>query len=184
MALGNGAALVLTSQDTLASGPDLLRLLQEQRVTTVTLPPSLLSVLTPSTTGADSLPALETVIAAGERCANEIVRQWTRSPERSERPQSGQSGVEGRRFFNAYGPTETTVCAAMHRCDPGAEWPFGGPPIGKPLPTSSFTSSTKTCSRSPSAFPASCSAGGRPSRGYLNRPELTAERFVRQRNSD
>ena len=48
MALGNGAALVLTRQDILASGPELLRLLREQRITTVTLPPSLLAVLAPA----------------------------------------------------------------------------------------------------------------------------------------
>jgi amino acid adenylation domain-containing protein len=101
MALRSGATLVLAPQETLASGPDLLKLLQAERITTVTLPPSLLSVLSPS-----ELPELETVIAAGERCTNEIVRQW----------------APGRRFFNAYGPTETTVCATMRRCEAGEDW--------------------------------------------------------------
>ena len=112
MALRSGATLVLAPQETLSSGPDLLKLLRSASITTVTLPPSLLSLLSPS-----ALPDLETVIAAGERCANEIVRQW----------------APGRRFFNAYGPTETTVCATMRRCDAEEEWPFGGPPIGRPI---------------------------------------------------
>ncbi|MCS6844354.1 MAG: condensation domain-containing protein, partial [Caldilineales bacterium] len=112
MALRNGANLVLTRQEVLASGPALMRLLREQRITTVTLPPSLLAVLQP-----EELPDLETVIAAGERCTDEIVAKW----------------APGRRFFNAYGPTETTVCASMFRCDPAVRWPFGGPPIGGPI---------------------------------------------------
>jgi amino acid adenylation domain-containing protein len=158
MALGNGATLVLTQQEALASGPALLRLLQEQRVTTVTLPPSLLTVLTP-----EALPELETVIAAGERCANEIVQAW----------------APGRNFFNAYGPTETTVCASMHRCDPAANWPFGGPPIGKALANFQLYVADENLQTQPIGVPGELLVGG-PSlaQGYLNRPELTAERFI------
>ncbi len=171
MALRNGATLVLTRQDTLASGPDLLRLLREQRVTTVTLPPSLLSVLSPAAVGTDALPDLDTVIAAGERCTNEIVRAW----------------APGRAFFNAYGPTETTVCASMYRCDPAAAsfgaWPFGGPPIGKPI--SNFElyvvdpAAGVGLQPQPIGVPGELVIGGVGlAQGYMNRPELTAERFV------
>jgi amino acid adenylation domain-containing protein len=159
MALGNGAALVLTPQEALASGPELLRVLQEQRVAAVTLPPSLLTVLTPS-----ELPDLETVIAAGERCVNEIVRAW----------------APGRRFFNAYGPTETTVCASMHRCDPEVDWPFGGPPIGKPLANFQLYVADENGQPQPIGVPGELLVGGPAlAQGYLNRPELNAERFIR-----
>ena len=75
----------------------------------MTLPPSLLAVLPPA-----DLPALETVIAAGEACPAELVARW----------------ASGRRFVNAYGPTETTVCSAAYRCDPQDA---AAPPIGRPL---------------------------------------------------
>jgi acyl carrier protein len=138
-------------------------------VTTVTLPPSLLAVLTPS-----ALPDLETVIAAGERCTNEIVQAWARAQR------SGSEG-EGRRFFNAYGPTETTVCASMRRCEAGEEWPFGGPPIGKPLANFQLYVVDEHLQPQPVGVPGELLVGG-PSlaQGYLNRPELTAERFVQK----
>jgi amino acid adenylation domain-containing protein len=157
MALRNGAALVLAPQETLASGPDLLRLMKEQRITTVTLPPSLLAVLEP-----DDLPDLHTVIAAGEACTNEIVRKW----------------APGRNFFNAYGPTETTVCASMHRVDPEARYEVG-PPIGKPISNFQLYVVDKYLNPQPVGVPGELLIGGVGlARGYLNRPDLTAEKFI------
>ncbi len=157
MALRNGAALVLAPQETLASGPDLLRLLKEQRITTVTLPPSLLAVLEP-----DDLPDLHTVIAAGEACTNEIVRKW----------------APGRNFWNAYGPTETTVCASMHRVDPEARYEVG-PPIGKPISNFQLYVVDKYLNPQPVGVPGELLIGGVGlARGYHNRPDLTAEKFI------
>jgi acyl-coenzyme A synthetase/AMP-(fatty) acid ligase/acyl carrier protein len=159
MALRNGAALVLTRQEVLASGPDFLKLMQEQRITTVTLPPSLLSVLSPG-----ELPDLTTVIAAGERCTNEIVQAW----------------APGRSFFDAYGPTETTVCASLYRCNPAISWPFGGPPIGKPISNFQLYVVDENLQPQPAGVPGELLIGGVGlAAGYLNRPELTAERFIR-----
>jgi surfactin family lipopeptide synthetase A len=73
MALRNGAALVLADQETLASGDALVALLREQRVTTVTLPPSMLAVMPDA-----DLPDLETIVAAGEACPAELVQRWGR----------------------------------------------------------------------------------------------------------
>ncbi len=154
-------------------GPALLKLLQETYITTVTLPPSLLGVLEPS-----ALPGLETVIAAGERCTNEIVKQWA-SPHR--------------RFFNAYGPTETTVCATMQLCEVPPEsapspsafeaWPFGGPPIGRPI--ANFQCyvvdpfAGPGLQLQPIGVPGELLVGGVGlAKGYLDRPELTSERFI------
>ncbi len=155
MALGNGAALVLAPQARLVGGAELLNLLREAGVTTVTLPPSVLSVLDP-----DALPALQTVIAAGEACSHALVERW---------------GV-GRRFVNAYGPTETTVCASLIICDPLDP---RAPSIGRPLPNVQLYVLDRHLQPLPIGVPGELYIGGLSlARGYLHRPELTAERFV------
>src|SRR5205085_46551 len=77
------------------SGELLVEALSELGITTVTLPPAVLAVTTPG-----YLPALRTVVSAGESCSPETVARWGRHC----------------RVINAYGPTENTVCATMHEC--------------------------------------------------------------------
>ncbi|MFZ5917841.1 MAG: amino acid adenylation domain-containing protein, partial [Chloroflexota bacterium] len=156
MALRNGAALVLAPQEILVSGPELVRLLSEQAVTNVTLPPSVLAVLPQQ-----ELPHLETVIAAGEACTVELVRRW----------------APGRDFFNAYGPTETTVCASAYRCDEHEPY---NPPIGRPIANTRLYVLDANQQLAPIGVPGElCVAGVSLARGYRNRPDLTAEKFVR-----
>jgi amino acid adenylation domain-containing protein len=161
MALANGGALCLGRQETLASGPDLLQLMRERGVTNVTLPPSVLSVLEPK-----DLPELETVVSAGEACTAELVAEW----------------APGRDFFNAYGPTETTVCASMYLCD---EDEPGSPSIGRPISNTKLYVLDDNMQPLPIGVPGELHVGGVSlAEGYLNRPELTAERFVRDPFSD
>ncbi|MDY7076527.1 MAG: amino acid adenylation domain-containing protein, partial [Chloroflexota bacterium] len=155
MALRNGATLCLSPQETLASGPGLARLMREEKVTNVTLPPSVLAVLPEG-----GLPDLETVISAGEACTPELVARW--SP--------------GRDFFNAYGPTETTVCASMYLCD---ENDPHSPPIGRPIDNTRLYILDQNLQPVPVGVPGELLVGGVSlARGYLNRPELTKEKFI------
>jgi non-ribosomal peptide synthetase component F len=107
-ALCTGGILCLAPQQTLRWGPELLHLLREQAITTVTLPPSLLAVLEPI-----ALPGLQNLIAGGEACTSAIVAQW----------------APGRRFYNAYGPTEASVCTTIAACSPSDATPSIGRPI-------------------------------------------------------
>ena len=155
MALLNGGTLCLTSRDTIANIPDLLRLMKSQRITTVTLPPSVLAVFPE-----EHLPDLQTLITAGEKCPGELVDRWS----------------SGREFFNAYGPTETTVCASMHKC--AGVYPQG-PPIGRPIANVELYILDAHMQPVPIGVPGELHIGGvGVGRGYLGRPEITAERFV------
>ena len=155
MALGNGATLWLARQETLADGEALQRLLREREIDVVTLPPSVLTVLSP-----EELPGLGTVISAGEACTRDLVARW----------------APGRRFVNAYGPTETTVCASWTVCRADDPRP---PSIGRPLPNTRAYVLDAKLRPVPVGVPGELCVGGvNVARGYLDRPELTAERFV------
>ncbi|HEX7446278.1 MAG TPA: non-ribosomal peptide synthase/polyketide synthase [Pirellulales bacterium] len=159
LALASGAALVLSSPEALLPGEPLVQLLRDRRVTIATLPPSILAALPPA-----ELPDLRLIISAGEACRAELVRQW------------GQ----GRRFVNAYGPTETTVCATAADC-PANE---PRPPIGRPLPNVRVDVLDARGRPVPIGVPGELYVGGAGvARGYLNQPELTAERFIDHRLS-
>ncbi|MFY0566439.1 amino acid adenylation domain-containing protein [Archangium lansingense] len=151
----SGATLCLARRDTLLPGPALQALLREQSINVVTFPPSLLAVLPP-----DGLDELHTVVSAGEACSPELVARWA-SPQR--------------RFLNGYGPTETTVCATLATCEPDGQ----RPPIGRPLPNFQLYVLDERLQPVPTGVPGELYIGGvGVSRGYLHRPELTAEKFL------
>jgi amino acid adenylation domain-containing protein len=155
MALTTGAALCLGSRNDLFYGSALAALLLEQAITTVTLPPAVLSTLPD-----DEISGLETIIVAGESCPPEIASRWS----------------AGRSFFNAYGPTEITVCASLIKCT--TEYP-DGPPIGYPLANTQIYLLDSDLQSVPFGVPGELYVGGIGlGRGYLNRPELTAEKFI------
>jgi surfactin family lipopeptide synthetase C len=155
MALLSGAALCLAPEPLLHSAPDLLRLLREQSITTVTLPPSLLAVLP-----VEELPALSTLVVAGEACQPEWLARWA---------------AEGRHLRNAYGPTEVTVCATI------MPWDGSSPnlSIGRPIANTAVYLLDQRMQPVPIGVPGELYIGGIGlARGYLGRPDLTAERFV------
>jgi amino acid adenylation domain-containing protein len=156
MALTRGATLYLVPRDMRSSGPDLVRFLREQHITTATLPPSLLATLPNET-----LPELATLCSAGETCSWEIARRW----------------APGRRFLNGYGPTEATVGACYHHVEQ-LDGPTGSVPIGRPIPGVRVQVLDDALRPVPTGEVGElCIAGVGVARGYLNRPELTSDRF-------
>jgi amino acid adenylation domain-containing protein len=154
-ALTSGAALHLPPPGELLAGEALHRVLREQRITGVTLPPSV-STLLPEA----PLPDLTMLMSAGEACPKDLVARF----------------AAGRALLNAYGPTEVTVCATWERCSPGEEGP---PPIGRPLPHTDVYVLDEALRPVPMGVAGELYVGGPAvARGYLGRPDLTAERFV------
>ncbi len=83
-------------------------------------------------------------------------------------------------IYNHYGPTETTVGVLTYRVVaslPGT--PSGTLPLGRPLPNSRVYILDEQQQPVPAGVPGELCIGGRGvARGYLNCPELTAEKFM------
>ncbi|AKU93613.1 Peptide synthetase [Labilithrix luteola] len=147
-----GATLCLLPPGRAPLGPDLGRLIQSQLISFITLIPSILPDIP-----LDLLSSVDTLIVAGEACSAELVERFGK----------------GRRFVNAYGPTECTVCATLAVCTPG-----GTPPIGRPLANVRVHVLDENRNLVPVGVVGELYIGGAGvGRGYLNRPDLTAERF-------
>lgn len=76
--------------------------------------------------------------------------------------------------FNIYGPTETTICVSVDRIDIGAEIT-----IGKPIANTQIYILDKHRQPAPVGVAGElCISGDGVGKGYLNRLELTAEKFI------
>ena len=154
MALLSGGTLHLPAPDLRMIGTDLLDVLLEQGVENVTLTPSALATL-PQV----PLPDLRTLIVGGEACPLELMRYW----------------AKGRTFINAYGPTEATICASVARCEASQ----ARIDIGRPITNTRLYVLDRYLQPVPIGVPGELYIGGAGvTRGYLGRPELTAERFI------
>jgi amino acid adenylation domain-containing protein len=84
------------------------------------------------------------------------------------------SGVQ--RVYNLYGPTEDTVYSTEHLIDRNTAAEI---PIGTPLPGHEFLIVDEALSPVPSGSAGElCLMGAGLAKGYVNRPDLTAERFL------
>lgn len=141
-----------------ASIPELIA---SHGVTHLQCTPSMARLLAADGGTREALGSLRALIIGGEAFPAELARELR--------------GIVSGAIFNAYGPTETTVWSSIHRLD-GLENPV---PIGRPLANTEFYILDRHLQPVPVGHPGELFIGGHGVvRGYLNRPELTAERFI------
>jgi acyl-CoA synthetase (AMP-forming)/AMP-acid ligase II/acyl carrier protein len=152
----------------LASTPDFLRACGELGVTVLDLPTAFWHEMTARLVeeAVELPPSLRLIILGGERVLPERLAAWH---------DLGHSHV---RLVNTYGPTETTIVATRCELAPDLAVP-GEVPIGRPVPGARAYAVDPFLELTPSGVPGElCVAGRGLARGYLGRPDLTAERFV------
>ncbi len=157
MALGSGASLYLLSDLLFHDRSQLWAYLQQHAITHATLPPALLQGETDEFLQNQAL----TLILAGEAPNTALLRSLARTNS----------------IFNAYGPTETTVCATTWHCP--ADYTGEVVPIGRPIANTRIYLLDGCGQPVPLGTVGEIYIGGASvARGYLNQPELTAERFL------
>jgi nonribosomal peptide synthetase DhbF len=169
-ALLHGGTVVILPRRRLADPEALVASLAVNEVTRLSATPSLFAFLArESEVRPVRLPRLRTVVLGGEAVVPADVETWL------ERVDAPGAAVE-----NMYGITETTVHVTrcrlsadlLRRCAPGRT------PIGRPLPHLEVSLRAPDGERAgPGEAGEIWVAGAGVSRGYLGRPELTAERF-------
>ncbi len=138
-------------------------------ITVLQVVPSLLKVLTETPRFADC-KSLNYLFSGGEALGSELRREvLNRLPH-----------VQ---LTNLYGPTECTIETVFYRCDPGNL--ESAVPIGRAVDNTQLFVVDSQFQPVPIGVSGElCIAGAQLSRGYYNRPELTAERFVPSPFSD
>lgn len=119
--------------------------------------------------GVKALAALRTVIFGGDRLAPELLQDWV-----------AQVPLDRVALINMYGITETTVHVTYHALtmDDIAHGE-GRSRIGRPIPETEVWIRDRLGNLQPPGVAGEMIIGGSGvCLGYLNRPELTAERFV------
>lgn len=167
-ALLYGGRLVIVPYGVSRSPDDFLRLLARERVTVLNQTPSAFRQLQHAE--ADAAPAeglaLRYVVFGGEALDLRSLRPWFE-----------RHGDEKPRLVNMYGITETTVHVTVRplsRADADS-----GSLIGVPLPDLQLFLLDSERRPVPTGVPGELYVGGAGlARGYLNRLELTAERFI------
>ncbi|MDX3544048.1 amino acid adenylation domain-containing protein [Streptomyces europaeiscabiei] len=158
LGLLSGGRLVVVPAELRVPGAPLADYANGHGITFMILPPALLAAMPEDV----QLPPTATLLAGTERVSPELVGRYAR----------------GRMMFNAYGPTEATTNSTLGLCDP--DIPAGAiVPIGVPDPGTRAYVLDAFLRPVPAGVTGELYLGGAGlARGYLGRPDLTAERFV------
>ncbi|MDR5727769.1 MAG: amino acid adenylation domain-containing protein [Terriglobia bacterium] len=153
----SGGTVVIAHRDDVADGAQLVELLQATRATVLQATPVTWRMLIEQ---GFQPPAGFKMLCGGEA--------WTPA-------MADQLLVSGGRLWNMYGPTETTVWSSITEVKRGATRMTIGPPIAN---TRFYVLDRALQLVPPGVSGELLIAGDGVARGYFNRPELTAEKFL------
>ena len=148
-----GATLFVADARLMGESDKLADVLDENRITVIDTVPTLLAMI-----GKD-VPSLRLILLGGEALPPALAARWVKPH---------------RRLFNTYGPTEATVVATADEMKPGEPVT-----IGRPIPNYSCWIVAPDLSPVPPGQEGELLIGGPGiARGYLQRPELTSQKFI------
>jgi len=159
-----GAKIVLISRVEAADGLQLLKKLNHEGISIMQATPTTWQLLMAA--GWKSSPQLK-ILCGGEALSRELATQLLK---------------KGQAVWNLYGPTETTIWSTMAQVSAGTSNTVS---IGRPIANTQIYILDHDLQLLPIGVSGELHIGGLGlSRGYLNRPDLTAEKFIRNPFSD
>ncbi|WP_143329076.1 non-ribosomal peptide synthetase, partial [Clostridium puniceum] len=158
MSLLNGAELHILSKETIDNYENFSNYINVHNITVATIPPIYLGNV-----DEQKIKTLRLLITAGSIINKKILNKWCKKVD----------------YMNAYGPTETTICATMWNYEEVQN--LSSVPIGKPL--NNLKTYVVDVDNRLNLMPIGkvgelCISGDSLARGYINRKELTVEKFV------
>jgi amino acid adenylation domain-containing protein len=157
-----GATLVIAKPEGHKDPAYLAHLIRAENITTVHFVPSMLEAFLTEPAAA-SCKSIQRVICSGEALSIESQEHFFRTFDCQ--------------LLNFYGPTEASIEVTYWECDPRSA--LGFVPIGKPIANTQTYILNDAMQPAPILVPGELYIGGiGVARGYHNRPELTAEKFV------
>ena len=151
-----GATVVIASVEAAADPAQLVSLLERHKITVMQATPATWHLLLESNWAGS--PHLK-ILCGGEAWSSQLAEQLL--------PRCGS-------LWNMYGPTETTVWSSARKIERGDQVL-----IGSPIANTSFYVLQPDLQLAPPLVPGELHIGGAGvARGYLNRAELTKEKFI------
>ena len=156
-----GAGLVVINKYTLLDAKALEKYIISKKVTHVHAVPTYLAELS-----IEDMSCVKRVITGGESCLPALAAKWNSHCT----------------FINEYGPTETTITSVEYVFDRSGN-PYSFIPIGRPVANTQIHILDENKQPVPFGEVGEiCIGGDGVTRGYLNRPDLTREKFIENPN--
>ncbi len=161
--LSVGASIILVNQEITSDAAQLLKVLEQSGATVMQATPATWRLLLAA--GWQGNSQLK-ILCGGEAMSRKLANQLLK---------------RSAAVWNMYGPTETTIWSAVYQVQPGNQ----SVPIGKPIANTQIylvdpeTPKSDPLQLVPVGEPGELLIGGIGlARGYINRPDLTEERFI------
>ncbi len=155
----NGMRIYLSDENQASIQSELNKLVVENNIDVIQTTPTKMQLLIYDSEQLQYLKTLKVIVLGGEKLEKPLIEQLVKHTDA--------------RIYNIYGPTETTVWST------NTEIRKTDITIGKPIANTQIYILNKYQDHMPiGAIGELCIAGDGVGKGYLNRPELTAEKFV------
>jgi amino acid adenylation domain-containing protein len=161
--LMTGACLVVARPEGHKDPQYLVEIIKRERITVLHFVPPMLHAFL-DTPGVGGCGDVKRVICSGETLPVDLMNRFFARMPQSE-------------LHNLYGPTEAAVDVSFWRCQPNEQ--LHSVPLGRPVANTQLYILDKHLQFLPIGVPGELHIGGiQVGRGYLNRPDLTSEKFI------